>query len=113
MIYIILLLILAALLFGSSAVIGFLGLFLGFIVAAIAVLWASIAFGLEPWVILLGGAGVLIALIPIGTYCDSKLRKDREKLDRMKADLSPEARKIFEETERKAREQIAMKKLPH
>lgn len=48
MLYIILLLILAVLLFGSGAVIGFLGYALGFIVAAIALIWISVNYQIDP-----------------------------------------------------------------
>lgn len=48
MLYIILLLVLAVLLFGASAVIGALGYVLGFIAAAVALVYASTTFDLDP-----------------------------------------------------------------
>ncbi len=62
MLYIILLLILAVLLFGSSAVIGVLGWILGFAVAAAALIWASIALdiGAQTWVVI--GLGLVAAI---------------------------------------------------
>lgn len=62
MLYIILLLILAVLLFGSGAVIGFLGYVLGFIVAAIALFWLSITYQIDPVVAIMIGIVGFFAL---------------------------------------------------
>lgn len=74
MLYVILLLILAVLLFGSSVVLGAMGWILGFAVAVIALAWASITFNLDPLAIgiiaivgffALCGLIMLIANMPI------------------------------------------------
>lgn len=106
MIYILLMLILAVLLFGASAVIGFLGIVLGFIVAAIALLWASVAFGVEPWVFILGGAGFVIALIPLGMYGNQKMKEQQEAKDRIFESMTPESRRQYEEMQKKVRESL-------
>lgn len=62
MLYIILLLILAVLLFGSGAVIGFLGYVLGFIVAVIALIWISVTFQIDPVVAIMIGVIGFFAL---------------------------------------------------
>lgn len=59
----ILLLILVVLLFGSSAVLGMLGWILGFVVAAGALIYASITFDMAPGEVLLYGIGGFIVLI--------------------------------------------------
>jgi hypothetical protein len=70
--YIILLLILAVLLFGSSAVIGFLGYFLGFVAAAVALFVLNATYNLDPVVTLAIGiigffvlCGVIIAIAKV------------------------------------------------
>jgi hypothetical protein len=64
MIWIVLLLILAALLFGSSAIFGAIGVVLGFIAAASALGVASFTFQLEPGAIMI--LGVLGFFIIVG-----------------------------------------------
>jgi energy-coupling factor transporter transmembrane protein EcfT len=89
MIATILLAILAVLLFGSSAVIGFLGAVLGFVVAVAALAGAAIVFSLEPVTVVLWAAGILAALMVAGKLADSRYtatlggkqaRSDYEKL---------------------------------
>ncbi len=85
MFYLILFLILAVLLFGSSAVLGALGMVLGFIVAFVALVYASITFDLEP-IQIIGYAVVgVLALIPVGyllllviDYFDPNAREHRK-----------------------------------
>lgn len=62
MLYIILLLILAVLLFGSGVVIGFLGYVLGFIVAAIALFWLSVTYQIDAVIAILFGIVGFFAL---------------------------------------------------
>lgn len=78
MLYIILLLILAVLLFGSSVVLGALGWILGFIVAVIALSWASITFGISTETWILGGIALVVA-IGIAHYAlQAKQKSDEE-----------------------------------
>jgi len=60
MLYVILLLILTVLLFGSSAVIGFFGYVLGFAAALAALVYAKVTFNLDP--------GLTIGLAVIGFF---------------------------------------------
>lgn len=61
MLYVILLLILAVLLFGSSAVLGVLGIVLGFIAAFIALTMLGVLYSLTPsYLILIGIAGLAV-----------------------------------------------------
>lgn len=106
MLYVILLLILAALLLGSSAVIGFLGVALGAIVAAIALFLATATFGIptEMWVI----AGiVLVGAIGVAHYAFEARRKAQERA------MGPEAlaayRKLVADAEAKVKAQRAAK----
>lgn len=62
LLYTILLLILAVLLFGASAVIGALGYILGFIVAAVALVSAAVTFELAPIYVLMFGVVGFFAL---------------------------------------------------
>lgn len=62
LLYTVLLLILAVLLFGASAVIGALGYILGFIVAAVALVSAAVTFELAPIYVLMFGAVGFFAL---------------------------------------------------
>lgn len=80
MLYIILLLILAAILFGSSAVIGFLGWVLGLVVVAIALIWAGIAYDLpsEIWVFI--GIGSVMALAVAHYAIQAKIRSDEARI---------------------------------
>ncbi len=55
MLYVILLLILAVLLFGSSAVLGAIGRVLGLIVALVALVWLSVALGINMITVLIVG----------------------------------------------------------
>lgn len=111
----ILLLILAVLLFGSSVVLGGLGYVLGFIAAAIALTYASVTFEITAVeVVLYGVAGfaVLIAVFYAFVYLfdffyphEKRIKKETEKynIDR-EAKLSsmyPEQRKAFLKAERK------------
>lgn len=72
----IVLLILAVLLFGSSAVIGVLGVVLGFIAAAVALVWGSIAFDLAPGTILLFVGIGLAAFLALGAYANHWLAQE-------------------------------------
>lgn len=72
MLYIILLLILAVLLFGSSAVIGFMGVILGFIVAVIALVAASVYFAISVEVAFMILLGLFFAIIIVGKIADAK-----------------------------------------
>jgi len=72
MIYIILLLILAVLLFGSSAVLGALGAILGLIVAAIALVAASVYFSIPVEVVFMILLGLFFAIIIVGKIADAK-----------------------------------------
>lgn len=65
MLYIILLLILAVLLFGSGAVIGAIGYALGFIAAAIALFWFSTTYQIDPILAILIGIVGFFALCGI------------------------------------------------
>lgn len=62
MLYVILLLILAVLLFGSSAVLGAIGFVLGLIVAIIALVWLSMLLGITPVTMLVIGVVGLFGL---------------------------------------------------
>ena len=80
MLYIILLLILAVLLFGSSVVLGALGWALGFIVAAIALFWAGVTFGISTETWILGGIA-LVAVIGVAHYAvEAKRKAEEEKM---------------------------------
>ena len=71
MLYIILLLILAVLLLGSSVVSGALGLIGGAIVAAIALSWFAISFEFEPMtalLIIVAGLIGLVGLLLLGAW---------------------------------------------
>lgn len=106
MLYIILLLILAVLLFGSGAVIGFLGYVLGFIVAVIALFIAGVTFDIptEAWVV---GGVVLVAAIGVAHYALESRRKAEEEK------LGPEAvasyKKLLADAEAKVKAQRAAK----
>jgi hypothetical protein len=80
--YIILLLILAVLLFGASAVIGVLGYVLGFIAAAVALIYASATFELDPLAVAAVGLVGFFALCGL-VMLIAKLTESWE-LERMK-----------------------------
>lgn len=96
MLYIILLLILAVLLFGSGAVIGFLGYVLGFIVAVIALFMASVMFGLDAGTIMLIVGAAFGAFLIFGAYANHKLEEMNRPLKEALAKMSPEERAKFE-----------------
>lgn len=82
MLYIILLLILAVLLFGSSVVLGALGWVLGFIVSVVALFWASVTFGISTETWILGGIA-LVVLICVAHYAlQAKQKSDEERVRR-------------------------------
>ena len=107
MLYIILLLILAVLLFGSGAVIGFLGYVLGFIVAAIALFWLSVTYQIDPVIAIMIGVvgffalcGLLILILKLIEPWDQKRLEEAasKKSKEMEAKLSkmtPAERKRF------------------
>jgi hypothetical protein len=101
MLYVILLLILAVLLFGSSAVIGAMGVMLGFIAAAVAIVWASIAFGIsgEGWAMIVLVGVILLAIAHYSLEAKAKADKERMKAEveaKYRVNLSPAKRKESE-----------------
>lgn len=91
MLYVILLLILAVLLFGSSAVIGAAGMVLGFIAAAVALIWASIAFHVEPFVVLVIGVAGFFSLLGLMMLVGKLIEPwDRKRIEAITAKSSKE-----------------------
>lgn len=72
MIITILLAILAVLLFGSSAVLGFFGAVLGFVAAVAALAWAAITFDLDASTVVLIAGGIFAALMVAGKLADER-----------------------------------------
>lgn len=92
-------LILAVLLFGSSAVIGVIGLILGAVATAIAVVLVVALYGVTADSLL--GAGIL-SVIAIGVL--ATVYQNSEKKQR--ADLGPDALKMLKDAERKAADNL-------
>jgi membrane protein implicated in regulation of membrane protease activity len=99
MIYLIVALILAVLLFGSSAVIGVIGLILGVVATVIAIVLVVALYGVTANSLL--GAGILcvVAIGVIATVYQSSEKKKR-------AELGPDALRMLKDAERKAADNL-------